>query len=154
MTTEVRNTAFNDVDHSIWSLPAYIIYNEDLRAADKELRIESDRRYGEVNIEREKALKIKDTADRDALELSRKRQEERDTQSDAMRDQTLASSGVYATNASVAKSFEKLEETLAPFIKYVAELQGAGAGNDKSAIRLSQLVAGVVGIGLLYLATK
>ena len=34
-----------------------------LRAADQALQAERDRRYAEVNVEREKALKIKEEAD-------------------------------------------------------------------------------------------
>ena len=51
-----------------------------LRAADEKLHAERDRRYSEVNVEREKALKIKEEADRNALVLAREIQAYRDAQ--------------------------------------------------------------------------
>ena len=43
---------------------------EALRTADADLAAERDRRYAEVALEREKALRIKETADLAALETS------------------------------------------------------------------------------------
>ena len=42
-----------------------------VRESDLRFEAERDRRYTEVNLEREKALKIKETADLAALELAR-----------------------------------------------------------------------------------
>lgn len=41
----------------IWTLESYIIHSEALRASDEKFQTERDRRYTEVGIEKEKALK-------------------------------------------------------------------------------------------------
>ena len=48
---------------------------------------ERDRRYAEVNIEREKALKIKETADLAALQLAREIQSYKDEKANELREQ-------------------------------------------------------------------
>jgi hypothetical protein len=50
-----------------------------------ELDNERDRRYAEVNVEREKALKIKETADSEALKLARDIQTYKDEKSNQLR---------------------------------------------------------------------
>ena len=57
-----------------WTIETYAAHSEALRVADRRFFDERDRRYTEVNIEREKALKIKETADRDAMALAREAQ--------------------------------------------------------------------------------
>lgn len=126
-----------------WTTSTYASHNEAMRLADKELQIERDRRYAEVNVEREKALKIKETADLAALELARESQVYKDERNDAMREQTLASTGIYATHADVAMVAEKmsssinevaerLESALKPLVSYVSTQQGSTSGLDKA----------------------
>ena len=86
-----------------WTIETYAAYSEALRAADRRFNDERDRRYTEVNIEKEKALKIKETADLAALSLARESQTYKEQQNDALRDKNLSESGVYATNASLSK---------------------------------------------------
>ena len=86
-----------------WTIETYAAHAEALRAADRRFTDERDRRYTEVNIEREKALKIKETADRDAMALARESQTYKEQQNDILRDKNLSESGVYATNASLSK---------------------------------------------------
>lgn len=83
-----------------------------LREDARRFEEERDRRYTEVNIEREKALKIKETADRDAMALARESQTYKEQQSDILRDKNLAESGVYARTADVDASIEKLGLTV------------------------------------------
>src|SRR5664279_1409412 len=103
--------AENKVD---WSTETYAFHNEALRIADKELQDErvkhiadvvemNDRRYAEVNVEKEKALKIKETADLTALELARESQVYKDERNDAMREQSLKDNGIYATRDDLAE---------------------------------------------------
>jgi len=91
---------------------------------------ERDRRYLEVNIEKEKALKIKETADRDALSLAREAQAYKDQQNDALRDKNLSESGVYATNSGVAQAIGKLEQKLDPIFEFISAQKG-GANQGK-----------------------
>lgn len=145
-----------------WTIETYVLHNEDMRAAEKELETERDRRYAEVNVEKEKALKIKETADRDALDLARERQREKDAQSDALRDKTLSQSGIYATNTDLGKAIDALKKSqenaihelvgkLQPFIDLVTQQQGASKNQDGTWTK----ALGVLGLlVVLYVATK
>jgi hypothetical protein len=57
-----------------------------LAKAEERFQDERDRRYSEVGQEREKALKIKETADLAALELARESQTSKDSRADELRD--------------------------------------------------------------------
>jgi len=86
-----------------WNIGTYAAHADALRAADCRFNDERDRRYTEVNIEKEKALKIKETADLAALSLARESQVYKEQQNDVIRDKNLRDSGVYATNESLSK---------------------------------------------------
>jgi hypothetical protein len=122
-----------------WTTTTYALYNEALRAADEKLQNERDRRYGEVNIEREKALKIKETADLAALELARESQVYKDERNDAMREQNLSQTGAFATHSDLALVAEKMETSinsvaermeaaLSPLVTFMQTSQGEGKG--------------------------
>lgn len=108
-----------------WTIDTYSTHNEAMRVETKRFDDERDRRYTEVNIEKEKALKIKETADLAALQLARESQSLKEQQNDALRDKTLAESGIYATNASVAKAFDDLRVSLQPLVDFVSAAKGA-----------------------------
>jgi len=57
----------------------------------------NDRRYSEVNVEREKALKIKERADEVALGLAREIQTYKDEKANELREQINSERGIYAT---------------------------------------------------------
>lgn len=67
----------------VWTLEAWTIHTTAMREADLRLSEERDRRYLEVNIEKEKALKIKETADLAALSLARDIQTYKEAAADA-----------------------------------------------------------------------
>jgi vacuolar-type H+-ATPase subunit H len=91
-----------------WTVDTYAAHNEAMREADQRFDDERDRRYAEVNTEREKALKIKETADRDAMALARESQTYKEQQNDALRDKNLSESGIYARTSDVDASMDKL----------------------------------------------
>ena len=91
-----------------WTIDTYAAYNDAMRVVERRFEEERDRRYTEVNIEKEKALKIKETADLAALSLARESQTYKEQQNDALRDKNLSESGVYATNASLSKVAEDI----------------------------------------------
>jgi len=134
-----------------WSTDTYATHVALLRAADMRFENERDRRYTEVNIEKEKALKIKETADLAALQLARESQSLKELQNDALRDKTLSESGVYATNAGVAQAISDLKTSLQPLVDYVSAHKGAE-------LTKGNLYAGAAGIaaalGILYYFTK
>ena len=72
-----------------------------LRTADMRFEDERDRRYSEVNIEREKALKIKETADLAALQLAREIQTYKDEKANELREQINSERGLYVTNKDI-----------------------------------------------------
>src|SRR5678816_517940 len=89
---------------------------------------ERDRRYAEVNIEKEKALKIKETADLAALQLAREIQSYKDEKANELREQISSERGLYATKGDLTAAIEKVEATLRPIVQYVSAQQGRGAG--------------------------
>jgi hypothetical protein len=97
-------------------------------AAEARLQTERDRRYAEVNVEKEKALKIKETADRDALQLARDIQTYKDQQHNGLLNQLNGERGLYATKDDLGAAIEKVEATIGPLLTYVAAQQGRGAG--------------------------
>jgi len=99
-----------------------------LREADHRFQEERDRRYTETNIEREKALKIKEQADRDALALARADQTYKDERANNLRTQLERERGDYATKDDLANLAAKFEATMDPVLKYVATAQGSRAG--------------------------
>jgi len=90
---------------------------EALRDADLRFSEERDRRYAEVNLEREKALKIKETADLAALELAREIQTYKDEKANELREQINSERGLYATNKDID-----------PIKSYVSSQTGRGLG--------------------------
>jgi chromosome segregation ATPase len=89
---------------------------------------EHDRRYSEVNVEREKALKIKETADLAALQLAREIQTYKDEKANELRSQIERERGTYATQSDLRASTEKLEAMIKPLVEYVAAAQGRTSG--------------------------
>jgi hypothetical protein len=94
---------------------------------------ERDRRYSEVNIEREKALKIKETADLAALGLARDIQIYKDEKANELREQISSERGIYAT-----------KEDIEPLKTFVNAQTGRGVGmNALAGWLLSLFMAGV-----------
>lgn len=99
-----------------------------LRAADNRFYEERDRRYAEVAQEREKALKIKETADRDALGLAREIQTYKDEKANNLRTQIEGERGLYVTRMELQAATEKLEAMLAPLASWASSQQGRSSG--------------------------
>jgi len=138
--TVVPNEVNNDC-----SMVTYAAHNEAMRTAEHRFQDERDRRYAEVNVEKEKALKIKETADLAALSLARESQVYKDQQADVMREKNLAASGVYATNSDLASVVEKMEKTIKPIVEYVNSQKGVDRGNAESSSKLYTNVGIIVG---------
>jgi len=134
-----------------WTLDTFATYLAGLREADIRLVLakekfdeERDRRYQEINLEREKALKIKETADRDALELARQIQTYKDEKANDLREQINSERGLYATKGDLIAAVGKLEATLSPLVEYIARDRGRDTGVQASwGVIIS--VIGVVG---------
>lgn len=132
--------------NEIWSMQAYILHNEAMRDAAQRFSDERDRRYAEVNVEREKALKIKETADLAALSLARESQVYKDQQADIMREKNIAASGIYATNADLANVVDKIEKKLTPIVDFINTQQGQAKGSDFTWGKIFATIAAVAAI--------
>jgi hypothetical protein len=133
--------------HSGWTIETYAVHNEALRNAEARFQDERDRRYAEVATEREKALKIKETADLAALGLAREIQTYKDEKANELREQIGSERGHYATKDDLIAAVEKLEETIKPIAGYIASQQGRIGGWNDVRLLGAFLIAGAA---LLY----
>jgi hypothetical protein len=122
-----------------------------LREADLRFDAERDRRYAEVALEREKALKIKEQADRDALELDRQIRAYKDEKANDLREQLGKERGNYATKDDVIAAVGKIDATLIPIATYVASQQGGSKGMRDMYGWIFGGVMGIVAVIGLYL---
>ena len=129
-----------------WTIKTYVMHNEAMRAVQEKLNTEQDRRYAEVNIEKEKALKIKETADLAALSLARESQVYKDQQADVMREKNLAASGVYATNSDLTTAVDKIEKALKPVFEFISSQQGMSKGGQ---ITMGKIFASIAATGTI-----
>lgn len=116
-----------------------LVHLEALREADLRFNEERDRRLTEVNIEREKALKIKETADLAALGLAREIQNYKDEKANQLREQISSERGLYATNKDIE-----------PLKTYISGQTGRGLGmNALAGWGFSILMAGIAAAAFL-----
>lgn len=111
-----------------WTVGTLKFHNDALRNAERELLDERDRRYAEVNVEREKALKIKETADLAALGLAREIQDYKDNKAEDRRAITERESGTYATKEDLVNAIKEIAATIRPLTEYVAAQRGRSGG--------------------------
>jgi len=93
-------------DKTGWTVETYAIHNEALRESEEKFQTERDRRYSEVNVEREKALKIKEKADESALMLAREIQVYKDEKANQLREQISSERGQYVTRVEMKPIFD------------------------------------------------
>jgi hypothetical protein len=106
-----------------------------LRECDQAFETERDRRYAEVNVEREKALKIKETADLAALQLAREIQTYKDEKANQLREQISSERSLYVTREELASAVRELQATIKP-------LTSRADRGDGSNVRASSLRSG------------
>lgn len=106
------------MDDAIAALSAQVVSLHDrLREGDRRLNEEQDRRYAEVNAARAEALRIKEDADRRALELAREIQAYKD---------------------------EKLAVTVQMNSDYITSQQGTASGRETLTASTYRLLAAIV----------
>lgn len=108
----------------------------------------NDRRYAEVNVEREKALKIKETADLAALSLAREIQTYKDEKANELRSQIERERGTYVTQEQMAARYEALAASIRVVTDYMSTQQGRDAATRASQVRTNAIVV----IGLTVVA--
>lgn len=121
---------------------------------DKEFHTERDRRYYEVSQEREKALKIKEQADRDALDLARQIQTYKDEKANFLREQINRERGDYATKQDLKSFSDKMDAVLNPIVSFVASQQGRSSGLNSGWIILGQAISLIAAIIAIIVAAN
>jgi hypothetical protein len=111
-----------------WTVDTLAIYSEALRKAEERFQTERDRRYAEVKIEEEKALKIKEEADARALVLASENQRLRDAAHNELLTQWRQDRSTFASRTDLAGAVEKLEALIKPSLEWVAGRRGRDAG--------------------------
>jgi hypothetical protein len=129
-------------------------YDIALRIADEKFRTERDRRYAEVSVEREKALKIKEVADLAALQLAREIQTYKDEKANELRSQIERERGSYATQSDLRGSTEKVEALIKPLSEWMSSQQGRSTGLSDGTKLLIQVGGFLIAAIGLYLALR
>lgn len=124
-----------------WTIATLVAYFDEQRAAEERFALERDRRYSELNIERERALKIKEDADTRALQLAREIQTYKDEKANELREQINSERGHYATKEDVQAMADKFEVALKPIQEYIAADRGKGVGLSMGGSILLAVVA-------------
>jgi aminopeptidase N len=125
-----------------WTTETYAAHNEALRRAEERFQTERDRRYSEVAVEREKALEIKNEADKAALGLAREIQTYKDEKANELREQINSERGLYATKEDVANAVDKVEATIQPLSDYITSQQGrSDATTEQKGVSTQWLLA-------------
>lgn len=137
-----------------WTIDTLAAHHEAIRSMQEKLDLERDRRYAEVATEREKALKIKETADLAALGLAREIQTYKDEKANELREQIGSERGNYATKDDLRAAIEKVEETMKPIATYVTTAQGQRAGATDSRLMLTWLLGIALALITLYTFTQ
>jgi phage-related minor tail protein len=112
---------------------------------------ERDRRINEVNIEREKALKIKETADLAALGLAREIQTYKDEKANELRSQIERERGNYASRSDLLALGDKFEAQLKPLAEYMTRQQGRSSGIGSSAAALYSIAVILIALAVYFL---
>lgn len=147
------NNQTHHITSQKWTIDTYAAHNEALRVAEKDFLAERDRRYTEVQVEKEKAVRIKDEADRAALQLSRDSQIYKDEKANELRSQIERERGNYALKTDLVATVEKIEATLKPVVDYVSGQQGGIKGADKTLMYIiisANIVIGIIMFLLTY----
>jgi vacuolar-type H+-ATPase subunit H len=96
--------------------------------AEERFQNERDRRYAEVKSAEEKALKVKEQADRDALGLAREIQTYKDEKANELREQIASERNLYVTKGELQAAVRELAASIKPLSEHASSSQGRTAG--------------------------
>lgn len=130
---------------SQWTLSTLKALMDERQEAARILAEERDRRYAEVNVEKEKALKIKETADLAALQLARADQTYKDEQANKLREQINSERNIYVTQDQLAAAVREMTSLVKPVAEYVSGQRG-GRENKAALYAGVLLIAAVAGV--------
>lgn len=132
-----------------WTLHTYQIHQDSLALANEKFAAERDRRYSEVKQAEEKALKVKEEADKSALGLAREIQLYKDEKANQLREQINSERGTYPTKEELASAVRELTAMIAPLTGYMKQSQGEHSGSSQSLARMMGVVAILAGLSTL-----
>lgn len=124
-----------------WTTDTLKYHYDALRDSDRRLSDERDRRYAEVALEREKALKIKETADLAALQLAREIQTYKDEKANELRSQIERERGAYVTQPELRGVEATIAAEMKPIKEFVSSQQGRGLGINDARVWLFSAIA-------------
>jgi CHASE3 domain sensor protein len=130
-----------------WTLDTLQHHLQIVSELNEKFQIERDRRYSEVNVEREKALKIKEEADKAALGLAREIQTYKDEKANQLREQITSERGSFATKEDLAAAMRELTASIQPLNTFVASAAGQTKAVDKTWALIATLM--LIGIGAI-----
>jgi hypothetical protein len=117
----------------------------------RELSEERDRRYTEIGMERERALKIKETGDRDALELARAIQTYKDEKANELREQITRERGLYVTQPELRSAIDRIDVLIKPISDYITGVQHVSEAKHTDTAQVYQLITLVLlAAGVIY----
>ncbi len=144
-------------DESGWTIETYSAYNEARRLDQERFEEERDRRYREVAEERDKALRIKEKADEQALLLARDIQTYKDEKANELREQIASERGTYLNRDEYLIQHQALEDkmdaALKPLVEFMSTQQGRSSGIGSSATVLYAalvLAASIITAVIIY----
>jgi hypothetical protein len=114
-----------------------------LREADLRFNAERDRRLTEVAVEREKALKIKETADLAALQLARADQTYKDEQANKLREQINSERNIYVTQDQLVAAVREVTAAIGPLTDYVSKQQGGHDRTGEARLNIGAVLGGL-----------
>lgn len=123
-----------------------LMHYQEIRASDKRFEDERDKRYAEGNELRAMALKIKETADANALELASEAQIYKEERNDATREQNLKQAGIYATRDDLSEVVARFDKTIKPILDYVAKQSGTVVGSQ---LTMGKILAVIAAMGTI-----
>jgi hypothetical protein len=108
---------------------------------------ERDRRYTEVNIEKEKALGIKEKADLAALQLARDIQTYKDEKANELREQINSERGLYVTKEELHSAIREIDVS----IKHLDNLSSINQGQNQGIKLTTGSLISIIGIlGIIF----
>jgi hypothetical protein len=108
---------------------------------------ERDRRYTEVNIEKEKALGIKEKADLAALQLARDIQTYKDEKANELREQINSERGLYVTKEELHSAIREIDIS----IKHLDNLSSINQGQNQGIKLTTGSLISIIGIlGIIF----
>jgi hypothetical protein len=113
-----------------WTIDTLKALVDERERHQRELSAERDRRYAEVAEEREKALKIKEEADKAALTLQRIDQTYKDEQGNKLREQINSERNTYVTGDQLAAAVREMTGKIQPLTDFVSGQNSVKASNQ------------------------